>query len=149
MAKQSMRYLLDVNLWVALFDDAHTHSARANAFIEKRGIKIATCPMIENAVIRILNLPNYGLRGAVGIKQVQQQLNRATNELDHQFWADDVSLCDDKCVNFDKIFSHNQITDVYLLALAVSHGGALVTFDQRIALAAVNGAAARHLVVLQ
>jgi uncharacterized protein len=149
MAKQAIRYLLDVNLWIALFDDAHTHSARANALIEKRGIKIATCPMVENAVIRILNLPNYGLRGAVGMEQVRQQLNRAKKELDHQFWADDVSLCNDKCVNFDKIFSHNQITDVYLLALAVAHGGALVTFDQRIALAAVKGAAAQHLVVLQ
>ena len=30
-----MRALLDVNVWVALFDDAHQFSARANAFIDR------------------------------------------------------------------------------------------------------------------
>ena len=144
-----MRYLLDINLWIALLDDAHTHSARANAFIEKRAIKIATCPLVENGVIRVLNLPNYAMRGAVGIDQVRQQLKHATTVLDHEFWPDDVSMLDDKRVNFSKIFGHNQITDAYLLALAVAHRGALVTFDQRIALTAVKGATQKHLVVLR
>ena len=144
-----MRYLLDVNLWVALFDDAHTHSARANAFIAKRDIKIATCPLVENGVVRVLNLPNYGLRGAVGIDQVRQKLKLATAELDHQFWPDDVSILDDKRIQFSKVFGHNQITDVYLLALAVAHRGALVTFDQHVALTAVKGAGERHLVAIR
>ena len=144
-----MRYLLDVNLWIALFDDAHTHSARANAFIAKRSVKIATCPLVENAVIRVLNLPNYALRGAIGIDQVRQQLKHAITELDHEFWPDDVSLLDDKRIDFGKVFGHNQIADVYLLALAVAHRGTLVTFDQHIALTAVKGAADKHLVVLR
>ena len=144
-----MRYLLDVNLWIALFDDAHTHSARANAFIARRAIKIATCPLVENGVIRVLNLPGYGLRGAVGVEQVRLQLKRATTELDHQFWPDDVSILDNSRIDFGKIFGHNQITDVYLLALAVAHRGALVTFDQHIALTAVTGATETHLVVLR
>ena len=144
-----MRYLLDVNLWIALLDDAHTHSARANAFIEKRGIKIATCPLVENGVIRVLNLPGYGLRGAIGIDQVRTQLKRATTLLDHEFWPDDVSVLDDNRIDFSKVLGHNQITDVYLLALAVAHRGALVTFDQRIALAAVKGAADKHLIFLR
>jgi len=57
--KQSVtlaRLLLDVNVWVALFDDAHVASSRANALIETPGIKIATCPLVENGVIRVLNL---------------------------------------------------------------------------------------------
>ena len=144
-----MRYLLDVNLWIALFDDAHTHSARANAFIARRAIKIATCPLVENGVIRVLNLPGYGMRGAVGVEQVRQQLQRATTELDHQFWPDDVSILDDSRINFGQIFGHNQITDVYLLTLAVAHRGALVTFDQHIALSAVTDATDKHLVVLR
>ena len=41
-----MRALLDVNVWVALFDDAHQFSDRANAFIETRGVKIAICPLV-------------------------------------------------------------------------------------------------------
>ena len=143
-----MRYLLDVNVWIALFDDAHAHSARANAFIDKRGIKIATCPLVENGVVRVMNLPNYGKFGATGIEQVRGQLKRAASELNHEFWSDDVSIRDDARIDFSRIFGHNQITDVYLLALAVAHGGALVTFDQHVALSAVKSAQEKHLHVL-
>lgn len=37
-------------VWVALFDDAHVFSEQANALIETRGVRIATCPLIENGV---------------------------------------------------------------------------------------------------
>ena len=43
---------------------------------------------------------------------------------------------------------HNQITDIYLLALVVAHDGALATLDHRVALNAVQGAHARHLKLL-
>jgi toxin-antitoxin system PIN domain toxin len=143
-----MRYLLDVNVWVALFDDAHSHSLAANEFVAKRGVKIATCATVENAVVRVMNLPNYGRQGAVGLGAVRDQLQLVCTKLNHEFWPDDVSLRDAKRFDFAKLHSHNQITDAYLLALAVAHKGALVTFDQRIVLSAVVGATAKHLVVL-
>jgi predicted nucleic acid-binding protein len=40
------------------------------------------------------------------------------------------------------------LTDVYLLALAVRHGGRLVTFDNGIPLAAVRKATTQKLLVL-
>ena len=46
------------------------------------------------------------------------------------------------------ILGPNQITDVYLLGLAVKNGGRLVTFDRGVPIKAVRGAEARHLVVL-
>ena len=144
----TVRHLLDVNLWVALFDDAHSHSRSANAFIARRGIKIASCPLVENGVVRVMNVPHYGERGAVGMEQVRRQLKRATATLDHEFWPDSVSIRDDARIDFSKLHGHNQITDAYLLALAVENGGALVTFDQRIALSAVAGATPKNLVVL-
>ena len=49
-----MRALLDVNVWIALFDEAHQFSDRANLFIAKKGVKIATCPLVENGVVRVL-----------------------------------------------------------------------------------------------
>ncbi len=142
------RLLLDVNVWVALFDDAHVASARANALIETPGIRIATCPLVENGVIRVLNLPSYGRRGALGIMAVRQQLLNACASLDHEFWPDDVSLRDDSAVDFTRVHGHNQITDLYLLALAVKHEGSLITFDQNIPLQAVHGATTAHLRVL-
>jgi predicted nucleic acid-binding protein len=44
--------------------------------------------------------------------------------------------------------SAGQLTDLYLLALAVKHAGRLVSFDRRIPLSAVQGARAEHLVIL-
>jgi predicted nucleic acid-binding protein len=41
-----------------------------------------------------------------------------------------------------------QVTDAYLLALAVERNGRFVTFDQRISLDAATGAKRRHCVVL-
>lgn len=144
----SRRLLLDVNVWVALFDDAHVASMRANALIETPGLRIATCPLVENGVIRVLNLPSYGRRGALGLQRVRTQLVHACASLDHQFWPDDVTLRDDAAVDFQRVHGHNQITDLYLLALAVKHDGALLTFDQGIPLAAVRNATSDHLVVL-
>lgn len=40
------------------------------------------------------------------------------------------------------------MTDIYLLALAVRHGGRFATFDGRVPLDAVTGAEPEHLVVL-
>ncbi|MBM3340901.1 MAG: PIN domain-containing protein [Betaproteobacteria bacterium] len=142
------RLLLDVNVWVALFDDAHIASPQANALIDTPGIKIATSPLVENGVIRVLNLPSYGRRGALGLQRVRAQLMHACASLDHQFWADDVTLRDDAAVDFNRVHGHNQITDLYLLALAVKHEGTLVTFDQGIPLAAVRNATPQHLFML-
>lgn len=140
-----MRALLDVNVWVALFDDAHLFSPQANAFINTPGVKIATCPLVENGVIRVLNLPGYGRRGPLGLSAVRARLQEACAELDHEFWPDDVSLRDASRVDFSRVHGHQQITDVYLLALAVKHKGCLTTFDRGIALSAAVGAQPRHL----
>lgn len=143
-----MRALLDVNVWIALFDDAHQFSERANEFIESRSVKIATCPLVENGVIRVMSLPGYGRRGGLPMISVRERLREACTALDHAFWPDDISLRDDERVDFSRVQGHNQITDLYLLALAVRNGGRLVSFDQTIALSSVRGATARHLHLL-
>lgn len=143
-----MRALLDVNVWVALFDDAHQFSARANRFIETPGVQIASCPIVENGVVRVLSLPSYGRRGGVPMHLVRERLRDACASLDHAFWADDLTLRDNQRFDFSRIQGHNQITDMYLLALAVSQGGKLVTFDRAISLSSVHGASDAHLQLL-
>ena len=69
-------------------------------------------------------------------------------DVDHTFWPDDISLPTDGLVDWGRVFGHGQITDLYLLALAVAHKGALATFDHRIALNAVVNAEKQHLVLL-
>jgi len=142
------RSLLDVNVWIALLDDAHQFSEEANAFIESPEARIATCPLVENGVIRIMAMPSYGRSGGLPMHQVRQRLQQACATLDHAFWPDDVSLRDDTLVDFSRVQGHQQVTDLYLLALAVRHGGRLVTFDRAVALSSVRGATAEHLLVL-
>lgn len=44
---------------------------QANALIDTLGVRIATCSLVENGVIRVLNLPTYGGRGALGLQRVR------------------------------------------------------------------------------
>ena len=142
------RALLDVNVWIALLDDAHQFSEPANVFINDPSTRIATCPLVENGVIRVLSMPSYSRGGGVPMSTVRARLQLACRNLDHAFWPDDVSLRDDTLVDFSRVQGHQQVTDLYLLALAVHHGGRLVTFDRSVALASVRGARAQHLLVL-
>ena len=68
--------------------------------------------------------------------------------LDHAFWPDDVSLADPMVFDHGGLLGPNQITDAYLLALAIKNGGRLVTLDRAVPLRAARGAEARNLVVI-
>ena len=142
------RLLLDVNVWVALLDDAHIHNEQALALFSQPKLQIATCALTENGAIRVLNLPGYAKRAPPGFEAVREKLSLACTDADHEFWPCDLSLRSDDVLNWPRIMGHNQITDAYLLALAVSNGGALATFDHRVALSSVVGALPKHLKLL-
>ena len=93
-------------------------------------------------------MPSYSRGGGVPMATVRARLQQACRALDHAFWPDDVSLRDDTLVDFSRVQGHQQVTDLYLLALAVRQGGRLVTFDRAVALSSVRGATEAHLLVL-
>jgi len=143
-----LRYLLDVNVWIALLDEAHVHHPAALAFIEQKKLKIASCPLVENGVIRILNLPGYSKFGPVGFERISNKLQEICSEVDHEFWPDSLSLRAVGLIDWSRVLGHNQITDIYLLALAKANQGCLATLDHRVALTTVVGAAAKNLRLL-
>ena len=143
-----MRYLLDVNVWVALLDESHVFHSQALAFMERRKLQIATCPLVESGVVRVLNLPAYSRLGPVGFEVVAQKLQDICAAMDHVFWPDNVSLRTQGMVHWPRVFGHNQITDLYLLALAVFNEGCLVTLDHRVSTTTIVGATERHLLRL-
>lgn len=142
------RYLLDVNILVALLDEAHIHHAVAQNLIAQPKLKIATCALTENGVLRVLNLPGYSTYGPAGFEAVRAKLDQLCQDIDHAFWPCDITLRDASKIDWHRVMGHNQITDIYLLALAVAHNGALATLDHRVALSAVKGAQAKHLQLL-
>jgi predicted nucleic acid-binding protein len=66
----------------------------------------------------------------------------------HAFWPDEVSLLNADDVDATRIHGPRQLTDIYLLALAVRHEGRLVTFDDGIPLTAVRNATTQRLLIL-
>ncbi len=58
---------------------------------------------------------------------------------DHRFWSDRLSWGVDALLRAERLLHHGQITDNYLLALAVHERGCLVSFDARIRADAVSG----------
>ena len=142
-----MRALLDVNVLVALLDRTHLHHRVATDWLAanvSRGW--ASCPLTQNGCVRILSLPSY--RNAQSPSAVADRLGQATGNKSHEFWPDSVSVVEKGRLHWDRVLSSRQITDVYLLALAVARGGRLVTLDRSIAIEAVPGAVAKHLLVL-
>jgi hypothetical protein len=59
----------------------------------------------------------------------------------HTFWPDDISLLDREKIGADRLLNSSQVTDSYLVALAIAHGGQLATFDRRVIPDAVRGGA--------
>ncbi len=137
--------LLDVNVLVALFDPMHVHHEAAHEwFALNRKDRWATCPLTENAFVRVLSNPGYPGRGTT-LDDAAARLRRFCSEDDHVFWPDSVSIRDRGRLRWSRVQGHRQLTDIYLLYLAVANRGRLATFDTAIALHAVEGAIAQNL----
>ena len=140
--------LLDVNVLVALFDPAHLHHEAAHRwFAANRNRGWATCPLTENAFVRLLSNPAYPGQGTTS-EDALTRLNMFCAERDHVFWPDTVSLRERERFRWKHVQGHRQITDIYLLALAVVNEGRLATFDSAIALRAIEGAMEPNLEVV-
>jgi toxin-antitoxin system PIN domain toxin len=142
-----VRALFDVNVLLALFDSDHLqHSAAIRWHDTHRQEGWASCAITQNGFVRIMS--RAGRFPRVNVVDAIAGLRAQISTPDHEFWPGNISIADATIFRNDRILGPNQITDAYLLALALKNEGRLVTFDRRILLAAVHGAEQRHLVVL-
>jgi hypothetical protein len=142
-----MRALLDVNVLIALLDADHTLHGGAMAWFEANaGLGWASCPITENGCVRIMSHPGYP--HPLPVRAVVERLADACADRHHEFWPDDLSLTDRRVADSTRIHGPRQITDVYLLALAVRHSGRFVTFDAGVTRAAIVGAEPSQLIVI-
>lgn len=142
-----MRSLLDVNVLIALLDVDHAHHKAAQAWLWAHlEDGWASCPITQNGCIRILSQSRYA--NPLPTAQVAMRLAQAAGSRHHEFWPGSVSLLDPALIDPARLLSARQVTDAYLLALAVSKDGRFVTFDRAIPVRAVRGARPRHLVVI-
>jgi hypothetical protein len=145
-----MRALLDISVLLALTDPRHTHHARVRAWrqaeVARGWAGWASCPLTQNGFLRIVTQKSYA--NPVPLGTAIPLLARLSARPDHQFWPDDLSILDAERIDHARVLGHRQLTDIYLLGLAVKNGGRLVTLDSGIAHQAVRDAEATALVVL-
>lgn len=142
-----MRALLDINVLIALLDQDHSmHGAAVRWFAATAPRGWASCPITQNGCVRVMSHPGYPNPLKVGA--VIERLADAIAAPEHEFWADDVSLLDADVADRTRIHGPRQVTDLYLLALAVRRGGCFVSFDAAIPNTAIKGAEQQHLVTL-
>ena len=90
------------------------------------------------AGLRILGQPRYpNSPGPPAV--VAPLMAQLIRQPQHQFWPDSLSLLGQSGEDVSRLLEAGQLTDTYLLALAVNHDGLLVSFDRRLSCEGVAG----------
>ncbi|HEY9066581.1 MAG TPA: TA system VapC family ribonuclease toxin [Burkholderiaceae bacterium] len=146
-AKAERRALLDVNVLIALLDVDHLHHGRATRWLaEHLAFGWASCAVTQNGCVRIMSQPAYP--NSLPAARVAERLREATLTVHHLFVPEAPSLLDTTMFDTEQLLGHRQVTDAWLLGVAVQHDLRVVTFDAAMPLRAVRGASAAHVVAL-
>ena len=130
------------------FDPAHrSHEDAHRWFGRNLRYGWATCPITLNGCIRVLSNPSSPIDTTAA--EVICRLTLPCSANDHHFWADTVTLLDDALFTATAIRGHQQVTDVYLLGLAVRNHARLATFDRSIPLKTIRNASPGNLAVIE
>ena len=122
------------------------HAQALRWFAARAGDGWASCPITQNGCVRIMSHPNYP--NPLKVAAIMERLGEAIATDEHEFWPDDISLLDSRIADRNRIHGPRQVTDLYLLALAVHQGGCFVSFDPSIPRTAIRGAERKHLIAL-
>jgi len=125
-------FLLDANVLIALCWPSHGSYKLVEEWFRRRGAKSwASCPFTESAFIRIVSNPAFS-RDALGPGKAVRLLQDNLAHPGHEFWPADLPVADAMRGTITLLSGHQQITDAYLVALAVHRKGKLATLDRRI-----------------
>lgn len=121
--------LLDLNLLIALAWPAHEHhTAARNWFLAQKTWKWATCPITQLGFVRLLSNPAFS-PDALKVAEALELLAKNVSQPSHEFWPDSLSVPRALKLLTGPTAGYRQLTDGYLLALAVRRKGRLATFD--------------------
>lgn len=124
------KHLLDVNVILALVEPGHQHFSKAQNWFSAftRGTW-SLCPLTEAAFLRITTNPAFqpgprSMNQSIAVLQMMKGHHR------HAYWEIEDSWVNVTAPFAHRILGHQQVTDAYLLGLAIKHEGVLVTFDR-------------------
>ena len=131
------KILLDLNVLIALLDPDHQSYQKAQDwFIRSGDDHVGLCPLTEAGFLRITTNPGYRpvprtMEEAIAILRVLKAHPRFAHPL-FGYWGISESWVALTAPFAARIFGHQQVTDAYLLGLAIKEKLALVTFDKGI-----------------
>lgn len=133
-------WLLDVNMLLAWFWPKHVYHDEALTWAERHTQQgWATCPFTETGFLRIVTNPAFSPQAPSLIEAHALLQQHMLPERGHQFWPADLGCASTGFNYLRRVSGHQQITDAYLLALAIRNQGCLVTRDRRIRALAPEG----------
>lgn len=142
-----MLSLLDVNVLIALLDENHVHHPDASTWFSGHVDEgWASCPITQNGCLRIVSHQRYP--NVLEVADALSRLKAAVATPYHRFIPDDISLLDENVIDRRHLLGQRQLTDAYLLALAVAHDARLVTLDKSIPVATVRNAGDSSLLII-
>ena len=143
-------HLLDANALIALAWPAHQHHEPMLAWFGHHARHgWATAALTQAAFVRIISQPAFSGR-AVGVAEAAELLLRNTAHRKHTFLALDFGIEQVLGQCTGGVVGHRQITDAYLLTLALRNKMKLLTFDAGLPqLLATEAERQRHVTVLR
>ena len=137
-------HLLDVNVVLALLDQRHAHHRNAEEWFASSGLQWVLCAFTEAGVLRFFTRPKTG---GLSMEQVTAMLNRLKQRPGYHFQPIAADWHTLTAPFAKRLHGHNQVTDAYLLGLAIQQDLVLTTFDK--ALLHLAGEHTGHLLVLE
>jgi toxin-antitoxin system PIN domain toxin len=124
-----MKFLLDVNLLIALAWSSHVHHDLAQSWYQRKGRNgWASCPLTQLGFVRISSNPKF-VDGAVSPQEAIALLASVALLKNHKFWPDNLNLAVDEFMPISHLVGHRQVTDSYLIGLARKYKGKVATLD--------------------
>jgi len=122
-------FLLDVNTLVALTDEVHPHHRVAARWFATPGLEWGLCALTEAGLLRLSMHPRVG---NLTLDEASAIVSDLSCHPGYRYWPITTGWADLTAPFRERVFGHQQITDAYLLGLAVRRNGVLVTFDKAI-----------------
>ena len=122
-------YLLDVNVLIALFWQNSEHHTKVYPWFQARAKhQWFTCSITQLGFIRVVSSP--GVRGAVEPRRAIQLLQVNLSSRHHRFLADEQPPIHHLARFAPRLQGYRQVTDAYLLGIAIHHKVILATLDK-------------------
>jgi toxin-antitoxin system PIN domain toxin len=115
---------------IALTDKKHVFHAKVVRWFEVSGHRDwGVCAFTGAGLVRLLTNPKIA---SFSVEEASDLLAALTDHPGYHFWpiTDDWATLASPFI--ERVFGHQQITDAYLLGLAIKEGGVLVTMDAAI-----------------